>query len=121
MRRIDDTEESYAEFRPGVRPVRHPPAVCVVSRETVDAVGQDTPRLVCWTGKDISFPSTVALPTQESLRAKYVAARRARNIPMSQDEDFFNKAPEAKDYTTRPVQVQIDVPSCPEHIFTDGA
>jgi len=46
---------------PGVRPVRHPPAVCVVSQEAVDAVGQDAPRLVCWTGKDISFPSTVAL------------------------------------------------------------
>ena len=109
VRGIDDAEESYSEFRPGVRPVRHPPAVCVVSREAEDAVGQDAPRLVCWTGKDISFPSPVALPTQESLRAKYVAARRARNIPTSHDEDFFNKAPEAKDYTTRPVQVQIDV------------
>ena len=108
-RGIDDAEESYSEFRPGVRPVRHPPAVCVASQETVDAVGQDAPRLVCWTGKDISFPSTVTLPTQESLRAKYVAARRARNIPTSHDEDFFNKVPEAKDYTTRPVQVQIDV------------
>lgn len=84
-----------------MRAVRHPYVLVAAHDEQVP--------LVCWVDKDISLPPSAVLPSQAALRRPYEEARRAKKIPASTDEDFFNKAPTLKDYVTGPARVQIDV------------